>query len=149
MPPASMESLARAQVVDRFKQFYKNLVNIPLDDIENVYHPSVVFKDPVHEVHGINNLHNYMDNLCSGLRSGRFQYLDEIISDRTAYIKWNMYFRHSKLGEKEIVVRGVTQIQFDEQIYYHEDIYDMGEMLYEHVPLFSAGVRWLKRRLAA
>lgn len=140
---------AREQLVDRFKAFYQNLANIPLDDIESVYHPEVVFKDPVHEVRGISHLHHYMQSICSGLSSGRFQYLDQMVSDHTAYIKWNMYFIHHKLGEKEIVVRGVTQIQFGEQIYYHEDIYDMGEMLYENVPVFGAGIGWLKKRLAA
>ena len=46
-------------------------------------------------------------------------------------------------------MRGVSQLQFGEKgIYYHEDIYDMGALIYENIPLFGGGVRWLKQRLA-
>ncbi len=135
-------------LIERFKLFYKDVKNPPLDEIGQVYTDSVYFKDPVHEVHGIDALHAYMEEVCHSVDSGRFEYLDELVGGGCAYIKWNMYFKHPKLSTETIVVRGMSHIQFSDRIYYHEDIYDLGEMLYEHVPVVSFLVKKLKQRLA-
>ncbi len=140
-------------VIERFKSFYSNLIQAAADDqewaeLDAIYTQDIYFCDPVHSVEGRQSLHHYMLDMCENLQECRFVYLDEVILDGTAYIKWDMYFRHPKLGGKSIQVRGVSQIEFNEKgIYFHEDSYDMGAMLYENVPLLGGGVRWLKKRL--
>jgi hypothetical protein len=74
--------------------------------------------------------------------------LDQLVGKDSAYIKWNMYFSHPKLGKETHVVRGMTQIQFTDRIYYHEDVYDMGQMIYEHVPVIGWAVKRLRKRMA-
>ena len=59
-----------------------------------------------------------------------------------------MVFAHPKLGSKPVFVRGISHIEFSDRIDFHEDSYDLGEMLYDHVPVLGSGTRWLKRRLA-
>ena len=60
-----------------------------------------------------------------------------------------MRFRHKKLGGgKEIEVRGATFVEFHDRIFLHEDFFDVGSMLYEHIPVMGAGVRFLKRRIS-
>lgn len=146
--PDSTENHLQHALIERFKLFYKDVKNPPLDEISQIYTDSIHFKDPVHEVRGIDALYAYMEDVCHSVESGRFEYLDELIGDDRAYIKWNMYFKHPKLSKDVIVVRGVSQIQFNDRIYYHEDIYDLGEMLYEHVPVVSFLVKKLKQRLS-
>jgi esterase/lipase superfamily enzyme len=136
-------------IVEKLKTFYLSITNMPLDNIDTLYDKDVIFIDPVHEIRGITEVHRYMTELCKELSTGRFEYLDEVISDNKAYLKWNMHFSHPKLGSKKITVRGVTQLHFNERIYYHEDVYDMGEMLYQHVPVVGSIISWLKHRLAA
>ncbi|MGV6806592.1 MAG: nuclear transport factor 2 family protein [bacterium] len=143
-----MSTTEKDQLIDKFKAFYKDIKNPPLDDIESIYTADVVFRDPVHEIRGIDRLHTYMTDLCANLNYGRFEFLDQLVGDDRAYIKWNMHFSHPRLGSSNIEVRGVSQIIFSDRIHYHEDIYDLGEMLYEHVPLLGSSTRWLKRRLA-
>ncbi|MCZ2721304.1 nuclear transport factor 2 family protein [Marinomonas sp. 15G1-11] len=145
---ASINKADKHMLIERFKHFYKDVKNPPLNEIGKVYSDNVHFKDPVHEVRGMDALYAYMEDVCHSVESGRFEYLDELIGDNRAYIKWNMYFKHPKLGNEIIVVRGMSQIQFNERIYYHEDIYDLGEMLYEHVPLVGFLVKKLKHRLS-
>lgn len=134
-------------LVERFKVFYRDIKKIPLSEIDEVYADNVLFKDPVQEVRGIEQLHACMMALCADVHSGRFEYLDQMVSENCAYIKWNMHFKHPKLGGKTLTVRGMSQIQFNERIYYHEDVYDLGQMLYEHVPLVGSLIRGLKKRL--
>lgn len=136
-------------VFDRFKAFYRDFGLIKLDDIDSLYAPHVFFKDPVHEIRGLNALHNYLGELCTNLSSCRFEYLDELVNADRAYIKWNMHFKHPKLGPAVISTRGISHLQFhDDKIVYHEDVYDMGALIYEHLPVLGATTRWLKNRLA-
>lgn len=134
-------------LIERFKAFYLDVKNPQLDKIDEVYSENIFFKDPVHELRGVVPLHAYLTEMSANVRSGRFEYLDQIVSDNMAYIKWNMHFKHPKLGCKTITVRGITQVQFDERIYFHEDVYDLGQMLYEHIPLLGTAVKGLKKRL--
>jgi len=136
-------------LVERFKAFYQDVKHPQLNKISSIYTDEVRFKDPVHAFSGIDDLHVYLTSMCENVQSGRFEYLDQLIGENSAYIKWNMYFQHPKLGTETIAVRGMTQIQFDERIFYHEDSYDLGEMLYERVPVLGYVVRKLKQRLAA
>lgn len=138
-----------AELIERFKAFYQDVKSPQLNKIESIYANDVRFRDPVHEFSGIDDLYAYLASMCENVAFGRFEYLDQLVGENRAYIKWNMYFQHPKLGKETIVVRGMTQIQFNERIFYHEDSYDLGEMLYERVPALGFVVRKLKQRLAA
>lgn len=135
-------------LIERFKAFYLDVKHPQLDKIDEIYTEDVLFKDPVHELRGAETLHAYLSEMCANVHSGRFEYLDQTVSENTAYIKWNMHFKHPKLGNKTITVRGISQVQFDERIYFHEDVYDLGQLIYEHVPLLGFFVKGLKKRLA-
>ncbi len=134
-------------LIDKLKVFYRDIPTTPLDRIHHIYDKDIIFKDPVHEIRGIDAMHAYMLTMCANVSEGRFEFLDQQVGNGNAFIKWNMHFRHPKLGDELISVRGVSHLQFAERIYYHEDIYDMGEMIYDHIPLLGACTRWLKQRL--
>ncbi|SBS29887.1 SnoaL-like domain protein [Marinomonas aquimarina] len=134
-------------LIERFKAFYKDVKHPRLDAIGEVYSSQVKFRDPIHQVQGLDKLHAYLYDMCESVGSGRFEFLDQLVGTDTAYIKWNMYFQHPKLGSETIIVRGMSQIQFDDRIYYHEDVYDMGQMVYEHVPVVGWAVKRLRKRL--
>lgn len=137
-----------AALIERFKSFYKDVSQPQLDRIGDLYTSDVKFRDPVKQVEGIAELHAYLSDMCESVVSGRFEYLDQLIGSDTAYIKWNMYFCHPKLGKETHVVRGMSQVQFNDRIYYHEDIYDMGQMIYQHVPIVGWAVTKLRKRLS-
>lgn len=135
-------------IVEVFKEFYRAFDASKLDDIGNVYSDDIIFRDPIHQITGIHTLHSYMSDMCSNVRYCQFEYLDQLIGKHSAYIKWHMHFAHTKLGAQIITVRGITHIEFDKKIHFHEDIYDLGQMLYEHIPLLGSATRFLKHRLA-
>jgi hypothetical protein len=134
-------------IIERFKAFYENLNNLKLDEIDTIYTNDITFQDPVVEIRGVDDLYRHMNGLCTSLQHGRFEYLDELIGQDRAYIKWNMHFSHTKLGSKTITLRGISHIHFTGRIHFHEDVYDMGQMIYEHVPILGGMTRWLKTRL--
>lgn len=137
-------------VVEDFKQFYTDLTAVPLENIDQLYDPNIIFKDPVHEIQGLTKLHSYFSHLCENLMQCKFEYLDELVGNDTAYIKWNMHFTHHRINNnKPITVRGMSHIQFNGKVNYHEDSYDLGQMIYQHLPLLGSAVGFVNKRLAA
>jgi esterase/lipase superfamily enzyme len=136
-------------IIDLFKHSYQDMTLMDLSKLDRIYSDTILFKDPVHEVRGLVALQDYLADVSSNIDECRFEFLDEMLSESGAYLKWNMHFRHPKLASGKLLsVRGVSQIHFGERIFYHEDIYDMGAMVYEHVPIVGGLTRWLKGRLA-
>ena len=61
-----------------------------------------------------------------------------------------MTFRHKSLaGGKTILVSGTTFLRLndDNKVYFHRDYFDLGEMLYEHLPLLGRLLTTIKGRL--
>ena len=106
-------------------------------------------KDPIHEIRGLVSLEDYFSALNEGLNDCRFEYLDQVCSEHSAYLKWIMRFRHVKLGDEVIEVRGVSHLRWNEKIEYQEDFYDMGAMLYERLPVLGNVTRWIRLRMAS
>jgi len=137
------------RVVERFKDYFRVLHESDLSALRDIYSDGIVFKDPVHEIRGLIELEGYFTSMCADLSECRFEYLDELVSGSSAYIKWTMHFKHPRLGNRLISVRGVSHLQMSDKIDYHEDFYDMGAMLYEQLPLLGTVTRWLRLRLAS
>jgi esterase/lipase superfamily enzyme len=135
-------------VLDKFKDTFKDLTKADWSQLSEIYADNILFKDPVHEIKGLVAVEDYLSNISTDLIECRFEYLDQVLSDNTAYLKWVMHFKHPRLGTDVIDVRGVSHIRWNEKIEYHEDFYDMGAMLYERLPIVGAATRWLKSRLA-
>lgn len=136
-------------LVNRLKSYYKDLHEADLSELHTIYADNVVFKDPVHKIQGLVELEDYFETMCADLSDCRFEYLDEIVTEDSAYIKWIMHFRHPKLGNKLISVRGVSHLKYADRIDFQEDFYDMGAMLYEQLPVLGNVTRWLRHRLAS
>lgn len=43
--------------------------------------------------------------------------------------------------------RRITQIRFSDRIFYHEDFYDVGAMIYQHVPVLGRIIRFINQRI--
>lgn len=138
-----------ALLLERFKAYFGLLHEADLSRLREFYSDSVLFKDPVHEIRGLVELEDYFTSLCAELSDCRVEYLDEIVSERSAYVKWLMHFRHPRLGNRLISVRGVSHLKFGDRIEFQEDFYDMGAMLYDQLPVLGNVTRWLKLRLAS
>ncbi len=140
---------ANSPLTERFKDFFRFLHESDLSHLRTIYADNIVFKDPVHEIRGLVELEDYFTSMCADLSDCRFEYLDEVVTEDAAYIKWTMHFKHPRLGNRPISVRGVSHLKIGDKIEFHEDFYDMGAMLYEQLPVLGNVTRWLRMRLAS
>ncbi|MEX1198989.1 MAG: nuclear transport factor 2 family protein [Pseudohongiellaceae bacterium] len=144
----SASTALRQALLRDFKTFY-NQTRPDLDQLADLYTEDVEFRDPVHTLHGRLALRRYLSGVYANCRSVAFHYTDEDVTGNGASIAWNMTLSHPRLdGGREIQVRGITMIRFSDRIYYQEDFYDLGNMLYQHVPVLGRIIRHIKGRLA-
>ena len=133
-----------AKVMDFYSDFSRE--SIPL--IDDLYTQDIEFIDPVHRLSGILALKAYFKRMATNMLHYEMRYTEVIESDGCAHLSWEMTFAHKSLNKaKPIIVKGMSLIKFTSKVYYHEDSYDLGALIYEHVPLFGKFTKLLKKRM--
>ncbi|WP_345549474.1 nuclear transport factor 2 family protein [Microbulbifer aestuariivivens] len=137
-------------LIEELQQYYSDFSAVAGDSslLDSLYDEKVVFRDPVHQVEGLPALKRYFSDMSGGLTSCRFEFDRSVLSEGGACLPWQMHFSHRQLqGGRELSLRGCSLLHFNDRVYYHEDFYDLGAMVYEQVPLLGSVVRGIKKRL--
>lgn len=140
---------AAVPAMDRFICVYSELDKDKLASLESLYHPDVVFEDPAHKVEGWPALEAYFRRLFTNVTHCVFT-IEESMSDaHQGYVVWTMTFSHPKLSKGEPrSVKGCSHLIFaDNRVIKHRDYFDLGEMLYEAIPILGRVVKMIKAGL--
>jgi hypothetical protein len=82
----------------------------------------------------------------------RIDFSNSFQNGDTVVLVWTMYCAHSALNAgKEFSVDGMSYIRFDPKsgkAVYHRDYFDLGEMIYENVPVLKTLIGFIKSRAA-
>jgi len=120
--------------------------------LDELYHPKVVFEDPITRVEGLDSLKKYYQHAYANVKSIRFDFINMIEAENTFTCEWDMHLQAKMLNfGKEIVVKGVSILIFDEKtskIIRHRDYLDLGEMVYEQIPGIGSVIKILKKQLS-
>ncbi|AZE87478.1 nuclear transport factor 2 family protein [Pseudomonas orientalis] len=117
--------------------------------LDGLYSDDIVFADPLHEVHGLPELHRYFAQLYSNVNQLDFDFhgFDQT-AEGEGYLRWTMSFRHPRLAGGELIrVQGCSHLMWRDKVYRHRDYFDAGALLYEHLPVLGGVISWLKRRM--
>lgn len=137
------------RAISSLMAFYENFSTDRIAGLDDLYTQDIEFVDPIHKVEGILCLKNYLKKMAKNLTHYRIRYQDVLIGENTAYMTWEMEFANPRIrGGKVITVRGMSCLRYTSKIYYHEDSYDLGALLYDNLPLLGGITRSLKNRLA-
>ena len=147
IPQKTVNDFAR-----RIKGFYESFDRDTIANLEELYDTDAVFIDPLRPLHGVDEIRQHFDRLGKDLIECRFEFTDSILGANELQLIWRMHYAHPALAKgKQLSLRGTSFIKLNAdngKIIYHEDFYDVGAMLYQHVPLFGQVVRWLNKRLS-
>ncbi|MFI8607440.1 nuclear transport factor 2 family protein [Pseudomonas sp. NPDC077649] len=121
-----------------------------LERLGELYSDDVLFRDPLHEVHGLDALRRYFAELYANVDALRFEFHGrDRVDEGQGYLRWTLSYRHPRLARgAPIQVDGCTHLQWRDKAYLHRDYFDAGALLYEHLPVLGQSIGWLKRRLA-
>lgn len=135
--------------MEKLIKMYKELNAENLHLLEDVYSSDIQFIDPAHEINGLDHLKEYFSALYQNVRSIDFEFRDVVKQGSSCYLQWDMAFSHKSFaGGRTILVSGTTflRVTGEGKICYHRDYFDLGEMLYEHLPLLGRLLVYIKRR---
>ena len=135
---------------DRIKDVFTRLRADNLEILDGFYDENVNFVDPLGEHKGRKAIKAYYKNLYENVTSIEFVYDDIITSGSKHVLVWKMKLKAKGLNGGELVeVDGNSVIEFNEHnlVIYHRDYFDMGEFIYENVPVLSWIISKVKSRL--
>lgn len=136
--------------IDRFMEVYRTLSADNLHLLDEVYAENIIFIDPAHEISGLAELQRYFKALYENISTIAFDFEQVCQSDDTACILWQMKFSHPRVaGNQEISVPGISYLKFtsDGKVSFHRDYFDLGAMLYEHLPVIGFILKSIKKKL--
>ncbi|MCY0964480.1 nuclear transport factor 2 family protein [Parathalassolituus penaei] len=138
--------------IQRVQHLYQHLDRDSLSQplLAMVYDQQILFSDPLHQVHGLPELHRYFERLYRSVDGIRFEYGDAISNQNRDFLPWQMHYRHPRIGGgRWITVEGGTVLEWNHhRVIRHQDLFDAGQMLYQHLPVMGTAIRWLRKRLA-
>lgn len=123
-----------------------------LDLLTEIYAADIRFIDPAHEIRGLDRLTDYFAALYKNVTAIRFDFHHALSSGNEAWVQWEMAFSHPRIKRgKTVTVSGASHLEFDAagKVFLHRDYFDLGAMLYEHLPLLGGVITALKRRLGS
>jgi limonene-1,2-epoxide hydrolase len=135
--------------IERVAEVYQQLTKDNLHLLETIYHPQVVFEDAAHKLEGWPALDEYFHSLYTNVTDCRFDIHETQQAGDSGFLTWVMRLQHPRLNKgSAILVHGTSHIRFKHgKIVYHRDYFDLGEMLYEHLPVLGAVIKTVKARL--
>jgi len=129
--------------------WFQRLAPDTLAELGRHYVDDVRFKDPFHDVTGVDAVHAIFSHAFERLPDARFRITGRFPGVRdSAMALWEM---DCTLGGRTVCVRGATHFLFapDGRVLLHRDYWDAAEELYGHLPVIGRLMRWLSRRVAA
>jgi hypothetical protein len=133
------------------KEFFSKLSSQSMNLVNEFYDSQVTFRDPIHELHGSEEVKKYYSNLYKNVEYIRFDYEKQLVSGNEEVLFWVMHLRAKGLNSgKDIAVSGNSHIIFSTEsgkCIYHRDYFDMGEFIYEQVPILKNIISYVKNRL--
>lgn len=134
-----------------YASFFENLDrNTPIEEYKKMFNENAKFKDPFHEVIGINNIYKIFEDMYLKLDNPKFKITEIVEHNNIVYIKWDFIF-YFKNSNNEESFEGVSRIEFNksDKVISHIDYWDSGSNLYEKIPIVSSFIKFIKKRIKA
>lgn len=137
-------------VIEKFVSLYQDLNQSSVDRLSDVYASSICFVDPVTTHTGIHQVSDYFAQLLQNTHNCRCL-VTRVLTEGDHYtVRWEMLFSHPRLLKgKTIKVDGMSELTVvHDKVVYQRDFYDLGEMVYQHIPFLGWLINKIKKGLA-
>ena len=135
---------------NQFITTYNRLSQKNLYLLDNIYADNLSFSDPAHHIQGLPAFKRYLSALYQNINLCHFDFVHANQLGPETYLHWNMTLQHPKLNQGDaFTMPGISYLKINEDnlVYHHEDFFDLGDMLYERLPVVGKVIRKIKQRL--
>jgi limonene-1,2-epoxide hydrolase len=131
------------------KKFFNEFGSNNIDLADSFYAEDIVFEDPLGKITGLKNIKDYYRNLYKNVTSIRFDFESVVTQGDEQVGIWTMHLKASGLnGGNEVVVKGNSFVRYKNgKAVYHRDYFDMGEFIYDHIPVLKQILGFIKQKL--
>jgi len=136
---------------EKIEYAFNELTKDTLDILKEFYAEDVVFRDPLGTIRGREGLIAYYKNMYANVQDIHFDFTDAVVEGDTHVVFWTLRMKVKGLnGGDEVSSDGNSIIRFnaDDLVISHRDYFDMGEFIYQHVPVLRWMVGKVNKRLA-
>jgi steroid delta-isomerase len=137
--------------LDALCDFFERLSADTLGEFDAHYAADAWFKDPFHEVSGVESIRAILRHTFDKLPGARFRVTGRFPGvDLNAVILWEMDFV-MPMTRQPATISGATHLTFDTagKVTHHRDYWDAAEELYARLPVLKWLMRGLARQAAA
>ncbi len=132
--------------------FFKELNSDTMDLIDEFYDRYILFRDPLVEIRSREKLKDYYRRLYQNVQEIDFDISYVVQENNNTALAWKMMLRAENFnGNKPVTVDGSSIIKFggsEGKAIYHRDYFDLGEFVYEGIPVVGGLVRIVKRKMS-
>lgn len=135
----------------RFRQiadWFEALSPETLSSIDTVYDAQSLFRDPFHDIQGIEKIKAVYQHMFDGLDTPRFKVTRIVEQGDESFMTWIFTFA---LKGKPYEITGCTHFTLDPVsllVIVHRDYWDAAQELYEKLPVLGWFLRRLRRMLS-
>lgn len=136
------------KLIERFEAFYRDVSVNSLQQLSEIYSVDAVLADPLSKHEGLDAIKAYFESLLKNTQACECNI--EHISEQGEhfFVTWKMTVVHPQLNSgRKFVVNGVSHLKSKaDKMVFHQDYYDLGEMIYEQIPVLKHVIKSIKRR---
>lgn len=151
LPAAGAARIDIQPPAENIEKFFNAFNRDTMYLVEDFYDPQVTFLDPIVTINGRDELRRYYEGMYDGVDSVSFHFKGEVRDGDDHVVFWTMVLATKKMNKgKPISVEGNSHIRFggkEGKAVYHRDYFDVGAMVYEHVPVLGGLTRYVKKNL--
>lgn len=122
--------------------------NTSIEVYRKIFDKNVRFKDPFHDIVGVDKLYKIFEDMYLKLDNPSFKVTEIVEQNNIAYLKWNFHFSFKGSNKDESFV-GVSRVEFNKEgrVISHIDYWDSASNLYEKIPILSFFMKFIKSKI--
>ena len=128
----------------KYKEYLETIESSNLDGLEKFVSSEVIFRDPLHDVIGLDSMANIFQQLFNKVENVDYRIIDYAINDPDVFFNWKL---KGRLFKKPWRVDGVTNLKFDKdfKVSHQIEYWDVASGLYDYIPVFGKLIKFVKK----
>ena len=128
----------------KYKEFLETTDSSNLDELEKFVSNEVIFRDPLHDVIGLESMANIFKQLFHKIEDVDYRIIDYAINNQDVFFRWEL---KGRLFEKPWTVDGVTNLKFnkDLKVSHQVEYWDVASGLYDYIPVIGTLTKFVKK----
>ncbi|MFD0895448.1 nuclear transport factor 2 family protein [Luteolibacter ambystomatis] len=125
---------------------YEKLSLKKLDQLSDIYSPSVHFRDPIREANGLPALRGVYEDSLKSMDAWSMEVIDAQGDQHSGFLLWTLLY---SFRGKDHSITGASHVKFasDGRISHQQDLWDASFVVYGEVPFLGSLMRFFHRRL--